>query len=204
MMVWNYKPKRLAYEDIRRIADEFLEKYNPGNSIPVPIEEIVEFEFGLNIMPVRDLEKTWDVVGFTSSDLTSITIDQYVLEKQEGRYRFTLAHEIGHIIIHGDLYSNSEFNNTMEWKEFITSFPAEDYRWFEYQAYAFAGLVLVPKDALENEANKWLREVQAFGAFEDEMLDPIWDRIVEKLADTFCVSKDVINKRLQKDELRNF
>ena len=29
-MVWNYKPKRLGYEDIRRIADEFLEDLPKG------------------------------------------------------------------------------------------------------------------------------------------------------------------------------
>ena len=39
-MVWDFEPQHLSYNDIRKIADEFLRQYNPSGSIPVPIEEI--------------------------------------------------------------------------------------------------------------------------------------------------------------------
>jgi hypothetical protein len=38
-----------SYEDLRKKADDFLLKYNPSGDIPVPIEEIVEFDFRINI-----------------------------------------------------------------------------------------------------------------------------------------------------------
>jgi hypothetical protein len=46
-----------SYEDLRKKADEFLGTYNPAGMIPVPIEEIVEFEFGINIVPVLGLQR---------------------------------------------------------------------------------------------------------------------------------------------------
>ena len=38
----------LSYEDLRKKADDFLHTYNPSGTIPVPIEEIVEFKFNIN------------------------------------------------------------------------------------------------------------------------------------------------------------
>lgn len=40
-----------SYEDLRRKADEFLAKYHATGTIPVPIEEIVEFQFRMDIVP---------------------------------------------------------------------------------------------------------------------------------------------------------
>ena len=46
-----------SYEDLRKKTDEFLRTYNPTGAIPVPIEEIVEFEFNINIVPVLGLQR---------------------------------------------------------------------------------------------------------------------------------------------------
>ena len=53
-----------SYEDLRKKADEFLRTYNPSGAIPVPIEEIVEFEFNINIVPVLGLQRQLEVEGF--------------------------------------------------------------------------------------------------------------------------------------------
>lgn len=202
-MSLGFKPSRLSYEDLRRIADDFLKEHHPTLTIPIPIEKIVEFTFGIEIIPVVNLQQTWDVDGFISGDMTQITVDQFVMMERENRYRFTLAHEIGHLVMHRDIISAHWPNRIKEYKELISSFPAEDYRWFEYQANAFAGLALVPGSELAKETNKWIAEVRAYTEFEDELLDPIWDRIAGKLAEAFCVSKNVINIRLGKDGFRD-
>ncbi len=41
--------------DIEQLALDFLNKYNPNQQIPVPIEEIIELQLGLNIIPIKDL-----------------------------------------------------------------------------------------------------------------------------------------------------
>ncbi|MGE5300409.1 MAG: hypothetical protein ACM3MB_05535, partial [Acidobacteriota bacterium] len=58
--------------DLRKKADEFLRKHHPSGDIPVPIEEIAEFDFGINIVPVLGLQREFEVEGFTSGDLQNI------------------------------------------------------------------------------------------------------------------------------------
>ena len=100
-----------SYDDLRKKADDFLRTHNPSSIIPVPIEEIVEFDFIIIIVPVLALQRDFDVEGFTSSDLKNIYVDEYVYTNYLNRYRFTLAHEIGHIILHRNLYRTNRFSS---------------------------------------------------------------------------------------------
>ena len=59
----------LSYEDIRGKADEFLALHHPDGTIPVPIERIVEFKLGMDIVPVPGLRGVIEAEGFTTSDL---------------------------------------------------------------------------------------------------------------------------------------
>lgn len=61
-----------SYEDLRKKADEFLREHYPSGEIPIPIEEIVEFDFNVNIVPVLGLQREFEVEGFTSGDLKNI------------------------------------------------------------------------------------------------------------------------------------
>jgi len=38
-----------------------------------------------------------------SSNLKELTVDEYIYNNRLNRYRFTIAHEIGHIIMHADI-----------------------------------------------------------------------------------------------------
>jgi len=38
-----YEPQILSYDELRHHAEEFLAENHPESSIPIPIEEIVEF-----------------------------------------------------------------------------------------------------------------------------------------------------------------
>ena len=71
---------------MRKKADDFLLTHNPSATIPVPIEEIVEFEFNINIVPVLALQREFEVEGFTSSDLKNIyLVDAWVLFDNSGK-----------------------------------------------------------------------------------------------------------------------
>lgn len=41
---------RLSYEDLREAADRFLAEHGVADQVPLPIEEIVEFGLGINII----------------------------------------------------------------------------------------------------------------------------------------------------------
>lgn len=89
-----YKAPFLSKEVLRAKAAEFLDKYNPKCKIPVPIEKIVEFDFGLDIVPVPGLQDSFDVVAYSTKDRQEIRVDKHVFESRETRYRFSLAHEL--------------------------------------------------------------------------------------------------------------
>jgi hypothetical protein len=191
-----------SYEDLRKKADDFLHKHHPSGDIPVPIEEIVEFDFGINIVPVLGLQREFEVEGFTSGDLKNIYVDEYVYTDRITRYRFTLAHEIGHIVLHRHLYSAHKFKSIDGWKEFINSLTEKEHSWLEYQGYAFAGLVLVPGEKLVKSTVEWTRKIRDKGISLEKNWDFAWELITEHVAKAFQVSPDVIEKRMEKDELK--
>lgn len=74
----SFDPPILSYEDINNFAESFLKERNAENKIPVPIEEIVEFYFGIDIVPVPGLQIDYETDGFISGDLTTIFVDDYI------------------------------------------------------------------------------------------------------------------------------
>jgi hypothetical protein len=191
----------LSYDDVRRRADAFLAQHHPDCTIPVPIEEIIEFELGMDIVPTPGLHQFLEVDGFITSDLQEIWVDQFVYDSRPGRYRFTLAHEVGHSILHADIFRSRTFHSVAEWKTFVNSIPDKEHGWLEYQAYAFAGLALVPREPLEAATTKCVDLIRGEGIDLDENWDFAWSRIAAFLAKQFEVSTAVIERRLQKDEL---
>lgn len=192
----------LNYNDLRQKADDFLRQYHPSYDIPVPIEEIVEFDFGIDIIPIPGLHQAFEIDGFTSSDLTSITVDEYVYLKRPNRYRFTLAHEIGHVVLHKELYSARNFNTIDGWKQFINEIPDAQHSLMEWQAYCFAGLILVPSSKLKLEVDKGIKLIPpAIDKSRKDNWDFIWVYIAEHVAKKFEVSSQVIEKRMTFDKI---
>lgn len=107
------------YETIVSEAKAFCEKYNPTRRCPCPIEEIVEFEFGVDIVPTPGLQKAYEVVAFTTRDLKQIWVDEFVFENRLSRYRFSLAHELAHIVLHPGVLQDASFTTIAEWKEVV-------------------------------------------------------------------------------------
>jgi hypothetical protein len=91
---------RLTNDQIRQRAEEFLSDHHPGLGLPVPIEEIVEFSLEIEIRPVRRLRHRFEVDGFLSADLSLVVVDEDLMTRLPSRYCFTLAHEVGHRVLH--------------------------------------------------------------------------------------------------------
>jgi hypothetical protein len=102
--------------DLKRAAGLFLERHHASCAIPVPIEEIVDNGFRIDVVPCPGLQATYDAVGFTTGDLSAIYVDDFVYENRPTRYRFTLAHEIGHVFLHADFYRAHQWKDLKEWK----------------------------------------------------------------------------------------
>lgn len=89
--------------DLRAQAEEFLALYHPSGEIPVPILEIAEFDMEIEMFPLPDAQKIYGFMAALSSDLQTIVYDEHSDKKNLHRFRFTVAHEIGHRILHGSL-----------------------------------------------------------------------------------------------------
>jgi len=72
-----FKAPYLTYRDVGKYAEDFLTKYHPALELPIPIEWIIEFNLGLNIVPIPYLYKTFKQSGFLSANRKIIFIDEY-------------------------------------------------------------------------------------------------------------------------------
>ena len=143
----------LEKSTIKDKANEFLRTYHSNLILPIPIEDIVEFELDINIIPLPNLFSALDVDAFLSSDLKEITVDQGILEKVQSRYRFSLAHEVGHIVLHAQYYEGVSYSTTDEFKDFQNNIAQTEYDKLEWQAGFFARVLLVPTEKLIEQFN---------------------------------------------------
>lgn len=102
--------------------------------------------------------------------------DRYIIRVHENdpkrRRRFTLAHEVGHFLLHRDLMDGNIVDNTM--------YRSALGEWYERQANRFAADLLLPAHLVRAEFNGGTRSIAG-------------------LAETFDVSETAIRIRL--DEL---
>jgi len=192
--------QHLTYNQIRSAAEAFLTGAHPSKKIPIPIEQIIEFQMGLDIVPLPGLLEAYDVDGFTSSDLSEISVDQFVYEHRPARYRFTLAHEVGHVVLHAELFHTHRFRGIEAWKRFLMGVPELDYSRLEWQAYSFGGLVLVPGDVLQQELKVAVKQVKAQGLSKET--DFAKALITDMVATRFGISSEVIERRLTYDQIK--
>lgn len=195
--------KRYSYEDIRGEALSFLRERHPDGSVPVPIDDIIEFKFGINIIPLHGFLEVHEVDAFLSKDRTSIAIDEGVFKQRSpNRYRFSLAHELAHVVLHEEVYAQLEFSNVEEWKHLqITAISDEEYWWLEWQANCFAGLILVPGEHLKAKLEDGLQLVVDKGFPLDSAPDMAKSYLCDWISGFFEVSPGVIRVRLDKDNL---
>lgn len=187
---------RLSDVKIGEIAAKFLDQYHPDLSLPIPIEEIAEAKLNLEIIPVKTLKQEFDVDGCLDSTLSKIFIDFDLYMNIENRTRFTIAHEIGHLILHREIFTSLGIDSQADLNKLMDNIDNEDYRWLEIQAHSFAGHVLVPTPLLIQEV-KTRVAFKLGGDINPEDLYPVFPELIEK----FNVSGEVLLRRLQKTGL---
>ena len=191
-----------SYEDLRAKADEIRDKYDPEKQVPVPIEHIVEFGFGVTIIPLPGLQDIHEVDAFMSHDCETMYVDKSVMEhRSPNRYRFSLAHELGHIVLHAKVFESISFSTAAEWKRVILEMDEASREWVEWQAYAFAGLILVPRIQLKQTLNEAVKLAKAAGFSFNNNVEVAKGYISTTLGRAFGVSARVIEKCLDKDGL---
>ena len=60
--------RHLRYDDIREIADGVLASHNSSARVQVPIDHILEFGYGVTIIPLPGIQVVHEVDAFLSRD----------------------------------------------------------------------------------------------------------------------------------------
>lgn len=143
---------------IENKADGFRLKFW-GDKIPIEIEEIVEIKLKIKIIPIPSLMNQCGVDAQITSDFKSIYVDQKNYENDTNRFRFSLAHEIGHYVLHEKFYKDLKISNFSDINDFMSAISEEEYSYLEVQANKFGNYLLLPREELKKIRQDKIKEV---------------------------------------------
>lgn len=188
----------ISYEQSEGEAEKFLAKYHPSKTIPVPIERIVELDLEISIVPIKGLLAKESIDAFLSHDFSELYIDHDHYMGQTNRSRFTLAHEVGHYVMHRQIVA--QITSIEQWRRFILG-DGTGRAIYEIHADNFAGCLLMPRERLlaEYEIQKKTAE-DRFRAAKLNVPDKktLISFIANEIARKFDVSPKAAEIRLQK------
>lgn len=204
-------------EEAALLLAEYGKQHGQVTSPPVPIDEIVEEHLKLAV-EYRDLRAEFpegDVLGAIWFNDKLIAIDQSLVPEDfpamRGRYRFTLAHELGHWRLHRHLYlrragERTLLANTPARPDHVLRSHATDPK--EVQANRFAACLLMPREMVKREWHQlrgnmdpiYLADLRANQSLNlsDEML---FEQAARPLAEKFEVSPFAMRIRLEEMKL---
>ena len=195
----------VSIKDIWHKAEGFRSGYWPEDTLPIDREKIVERKVGLEIVPEQDMLQERDIDAYLKVDLTGVVVDydSFMEDRFSTRMRFSYAHEIGHYVLHKEVYAQLPITDPEEWMNFVLTVPEKEYRFLEYQANEFAGRLLVPRSKLIEEVEKSVELIKATGLENHLSEDPtsVLGNISTALGKPFGVSFKVIERRVEREKL---
>lgn len=149
----DFVPKETIEAGTLTLIADYGRRYGVTVQLPVPVEEIIEAHLGLTF-DFADLPRMLNVpnvLGGTWFRSREVKIDESldpdVFPDRLGRYRFTVAHEIGHWELHRHRYLSAEGQAAMfAGGDHPVICRSNDKSQLEWQADSFAGYLLMPKD----------------------------------------------------------
>ena len=207
------KVQNLSGNDIEIKAEEFISYFDksildkPQMTPYFSIIATLKDEFGILVSLSTQLgftESGHKILGKFISKPRAIMIDEEVTETE--RLPFTLAHEIGHLVLHRNLKIDkedySEITDTeydlVTGKKILTT----NRDWIEWQANKFASSFLLPRATFQNaliDIQRKMDITKNIGIVYVEKADYSlrdFNKIKESLAKHYQVSKTVVEFRL--------
>lgn len=178
--------KYISDAELEACAVAFLKEHHSDFSIPIPIEKILNQKLKVKLVPLADLKKDFGIDGCLARDLTQVYVDMDLMMNAEFRTRFTIAHEIGHLVLHKDYILACKPKDASNWKQIVMN----DKSWgrMEFQAHQFSACCLIPTEKLKAFVSE--------GKYEQAS-----ENLVRAVAMKFHVSDDVARRRLTKSGL---
>lgn len=175
--------------ELEKIADDIL-KDAPSciQGVRVDIERLIETKYGIIPTTHFGLQGKYGVMAYMLTQGNRLFIDDKLLDNPRfgQRYRFTLAEELAHYILHKDIYKDSKtIDERIEQESLLT----RQEKWFlETNAKALASAILMPKTVIEKRIDNLFSTVGNNPANTSSIID--------KLSREFDVSKQAVIRRL--------
>ncbi len=204
----NFKNIRAPFiqkSEIQDAVEAFCKRHGVNQSeVPLDVEVIVEADLHLELRPEPNLYKKteMDALLATNRKTIMVDLDRFTKVNLQNRLRFTIAHEIGHYVLHEEFYKGLHFTSISEWLDFFERFPAIEYRRLEWQCDEFAGRLLIPGALLQEKFEEAKAKLRGT---EWEKVHPLPEYVVEamapEIAKFFGVSEQPVLIRLEKEGL---
>ena len=155
----------ISYQKTANRAKRFLYTFystiEAKPKFPIMLEKIVDYlsyKIAVESLP-QNVNAITDMVN--KIIYVSKIIDPTKYPRFLGRYKFTLAHEIAHIILHEEKYLRV-YNRCVGINEFDELKKLTTNPYYEKEADIFAGNLILPRDLLKYEFRKKFGETKIF------------------------------------------
>ncbi|HEY3435264.1 MAG TPA: ImmA/IrrE family metallo-endopeptidase [Solirubrobacterales bacterium] len=153
------KPAAAAQDLLR----DFEERYDAGEAPPVPVERIAGSLLGLFIDEVDDIRSLpaaptdqGRLSGMLDPAEMVVWVDRGEARRSPGRRRFTIAHEMGHLLLHVPASPKVFYDGPADIRE-IEEDPSDEelpeLRRREKEANVFARELLMPEPLVNEQAH---------------------------------------------------
>lgn len=160
--------------------------------LPIPVEQWIEGPLGLSFS-IADLSSLGkDVLGMARTQTREIIVSDTLVDK-DARFRFTAAHELGHLLLHSKVAAD------------FRDFSSGDFleRKIEREADRFAAAFLVPIPALNQEYPRYAAEagheaealLRSVATGDEVAVSDFKTKIVSRIARRFGVSHSSATRR---------
>ena len=195
----------MSNEEIEELADELTDSLPSWDLLPVNLERIIsscELSWQWGDLPAEQL-------GIIALNKDLVTIN-YSLRYDEHRKRFTLAHELGHHLLHKDLLESNKLTSFGETKSTLantTPVSGDELSWLEHHANHFAACILMPRKIVIEQYKKYF-DFYLTATYGDRLAPLYWDennhyamqnclRVLGPLSRRFGVSVEAMKWRLK-------
>jgi len=192
----------ISKDEIKKRADEFRQKFW-GDLLPVNAEDVVEVKLKMKIVPTPNIRRFYGVDAWTAINLKMMYVDNdlFLDNRQKNRLKFSLAHELGHCVLHQNIYKQVNINNIYKFSEILLDLISEEkYNYLEVQANKFANYFLIPRERLKIEKAKLIERLKndsEFSKLADSKMQNSFLAI--SLANVFGVSSEAMEIALNED-----
>jgi Zn-dependent peptidase ImmA (M78 family) len=176
----------------------------PTDALTLLIERDAEvLDLDADLIAKNEREEIHGVTTFSPGERPTVEINRHLKRvlHRANRFRTTLAHEYGHLLLHAWLYEHfrGQIRNPAPLRCYSRTVEGNVDRltdWMEWQAGYICGALLMPKRRVDWLVSAFAKENGLAGLLLRDNMDS--GRLIERVTDLFDVSRDAARVRLVK------